>query len=386
VQGRKKVYFYITDAGGGHRGSANSLKAAIDPLGLPWDIEVINVYRTVWPAIEPGAKYFNFYGEDAYNWVLEHNLTPLAFIMRPLARLASALNRKAGARLLKDWLEKEKPDFCLSCMPFVNDIFMDAHQATGIPLSLLCTDLIDRKPYMWFSPAIVQGAAFIATGCEEAQAEARDAGAGDRSLLSGLVIHPKHTDPAAQALSQAQARQHFQLEPDLFTVLIVMGGYGGPIIKDFALGFEKEGRRWQVIACCGKNEALKAELDQCAPALHNRLVPVGFTKELHLLMRAADVTVSKPGPASLMEALAMGCPLVLDDAQTMPQEVPNARWVVDLGAAVSVRWRKDMPAAVAQLAEQPERLSAMRSAIARYPVPHAADTIVPAMAKILGSG
>ena len=380
---RKKVCLYITDAGGGHRGSANSLKAAIDPLGLPWDVEIVNVYRTVWPAIEPGAKYFDFYGEDAYNWVLEHNWTRLAFIMRPAARWVAALNRKAGGRLLQAWLEAEKPDLCVSCMPFVNDVFMDAHRAVGIPLGLLCTDLVDTKPFMWFTPAVGQGAAFIGTGCQEALEQAQEAGAGDRALLSGLVIHPKHFDPAARQLPQAEARERFGLEPGIFTVLIVMGGYGGPSIKEFALSFEKAGRRWQVIACCGKNEALKAELDQLAPGLHNRLIPVGFTKELHLYMRAADLVVSKPGPASLMEAIAMGCPLALDDAQTMPQEAPNAQWVGEMGAAISVAWRRDMAEAVSALAEDPKRLDRMRSAIAAYSVPKAADVLIPAMAHAL---
>src|SRR5450631_4413493 len=103
---RKKVFLYITDAGGGHRGSANSLKAAIEAQGLPWDVSIINVYRTVWPAIEPGAKYLDFYGEDAYNWVLKHNWTDLAVFMKPLARWIAAFNRKKGAQLLQAWLEK----------------------------------------------------------------------------------------------------------------------------------------------------------------------------------------------------------------------------------------------------------------------------------------
>ena len=382
---RKKVFLYITDAGGGHRGSANSLKAAVEARGLPWDVTIVNVYRTIWPSIEPFAKLFDLYGEDAYNFVLEHNWTGLAVWMKPLARWAAAFNRRPGARLMKAWLEKEKPDLGVSCMPFVNDVFTDAHQAAGIPLALICTDLVDVKPYMWFTPDICRQAAFVAAGCEQARDQARDSGAGERALLSGLVIHPKHFDPAARQLPKAVARGHFGLDLDLFTVLIVMGGYGGPSIKQFSLGFEQPGRRWQVLACCGKNEALKAELDLLAPSMQNRLVPIGFTKELHLLMRAADLIVSKPGPASLQEALAMGCPMVLDNAQTMPQEVPNADWVKGLGAAISVDRRRDMAAAVAGLEKAPETLAGMREAIARHAVPQGTEVILRAMGAVLGA-
>jgi UDP-N-acetylglucosamine:LPS N-acetylglucosamine transferase len=330
VSGRNKVILYITDAGGGHRSTANSLKAAIEQRGLPWDVTVLNIYRRVWQAIEPGERFFGLYGEDMYNWVLQHDLTLLCYALLPVARWVAALNRKKGAAILRAWLAQEKPDLCVSCMPFVNDIFMDAHREAGIHLGLICIDLIDTKPYIWFTPGIAAGAAFVTTGCEEALAQAYEAGAGERALLSGLVIHPKHFDPAVRTLSQAAARRHFGLDEGLFTVIIVMGGCGGSVIRDFVLTFEQPGRRWQVLACCGKNEALNAELDRLAPSMQNRVIPVGFTKELHLLMRAADLVVSKPGPASLMEALAMGCPLVLDDAQTMPQEVPNARWVEKL--------------------------------------------------------
>ena len=380
---RKKVFLYITDAGGGHRGSAKSLKAAIEAKGLPWDVSIVNVYRSIWPAIEPGAKYLDFYGEDAYNWVLEHNWTSLAVWMKPPARWIAAFNRKKGGQLMTAWLAQEKPDLGLSCMPFVNDIFSDAHERAGIPLALICTDLVDVKPYMWFTPKILSQAVFVAAGCEEAQRQAREAGAGGRALLSGLVIHPKHFDPKARQLPQRAAREHFGLEAEPFTVLIVMGGYGGPSIKQFALSFEKAGRRWQVLACCGKNEALKAALDQLAPSMQNKLVPIGFTKELHLLMRAADLIVSKPGPASLQEALAMGCPMALDNAQTMPQEVPNADWVTGLGAAIKVERRPDMAAAVAALGEDPGRLASMRAAIARYAVPQGTELIIEAMAKAL---
>ena len=382
---RKKVFLYITDAGGGHRGSANSLKAAIEAQGLPWDVTIVNVYRAIWPSIEPFAKLFNLYGEDAYNYVLEHNWTSLAVWMKPPARWAAAFNRRAGTRLMTAWLQQEKPDLGVSCMPFVNDVFADAHQSLGIPFGLICTDLVDVKPYMWFTPAVCEKAAFIAAGCEQARDQARDSGAGERALLSGLVIHPKHFDPAARAMPQAAARQRFGLDPALFTVLIVMGGYGGPSIGRFSQGFEQPGRRWQVLACCGKNEALKAALDLLAPRMQNKLVPIGFTKELHLLMRAADLIVSKPGPASLQEALAMGCPMVLDNAQTMPQEVPNARWVQGLGAAISVDERKDMPEAVAGLERDRSRLAAMRDAIARHEVPQGTEVIIRAMSSALGA-
>ncbi len=53
---KKKVFLYITDAGGGHRASAVSLKAAAETLKLPWDIRIVNIYRDVWRRTEPLKK------------------------------------------------------------------------------------------------------------------------------------------------------------------------------------------------------------------------------------------------------------------------------------------------------------------------------------------
>src|SRR3954462_13521476 len=116
---RNKVILYITDAGGGHRSSANSLKAAIEQRGLTWDVTVVNIYRRVCPAIEPCERFFDLYGGDMYNWLLQHDLTLLCYAVRPMARRVTALNRKKGATILRAWLAQEKPDLCVSCMPFV---------------------------------------------------------------------------------------------------------------------------------------------------------------------------------------------------------------------------------------------------------------------------
>jgi|GEM_PF-2511460 UDP-N-acetylglucosamine:LPS N-acetylglucosamine transferase len=382
---RKKIFIMITDAGGGHRGTANSLKAAIEKARLPWDVRIINVYKEVWQSIEFGQRFLHIAGEDVYNFVLEHSLTSWAPTLRKTARLIVKLQHRPAEALTRGFFEAERPDLVLSIMPFVNDVYAEALRGSGIPLGLLLSDLVDTKPYMWLTPKASQAAAFVGVGGEGAAAQAREMGVPPSRLVQGgLVIHPKHFEPAAQRLSQAAARRAFGLEPGLFTPMILMGGYGGPAIREFVEAFEASPSRWQVVACCGRNLALKAQIEAMAPRLKNRVLALGFSTELHRLMRAADVMVAKPGPASIFEGLAMGIPLVLDDAATMPQEAPNARFVEAQGFGLSVRRRSHMLAAVASLASQPAQMATMRKAIKAYRVADASQPVIAAIQAAMG--
>ena len=329
---RKKIFLFITDAGGGHRASAVALKASAELAGLPWDVRIVNVYREVWAGVEPMKQLTGFYAEDAYNFVLKNNLQIWTGLMRVMARFSASLPNTAAKASLAKFLSDEKPDLCVSLMPFINDVLLEAATRAGCKLGLICTDLMDTKPYMWYTPGICKSGAFISAPTPQAEAQALEMGAGERLVRSGLLIHPKYFDKKNTELPREEALKRFELDPGVFTVAIIMGGYGGKVILDFVRSLDASKRDWQVVACCGNNEALRLKLEALKPGLKNRLLALGFTDQVPaLLLRAADVVVTKPGPATLMEALAIGAPLVLDDVNTMPQERPNAAWIEGLG-------------------------------------------------------
>jgi processive 1,2-diacylglycerol beta-glucosyltransferase len=179
------------------------------------------------------------------------------------------------------------------------------------------------------------------------------------------------------------ARRRLGLDPSLFTVMILMGGPGSKVIRTFVRQFERSAGRWQIVACCGRNESLRRELEGLAPSLKNRLVPLGFTPDLPLWMRAADLLLTKPGPASILEGAAMGVPLVLDHYQTMPQEIPNARFVAGHGLGLVVTRRAQMVEVLDEVQRQPGRLRALRTRMETFQVRDACPVVVEAMAKSL---
>jgi 1,2-diacylglycerol 3-beta-galactosyltransferase len=84
----------------------------------------------------------------------------------------------------------------------------------------------------------------------------------------------------------------------------------------------------QLILICGRNQELAAKF-----AAHPWRMPVkviGFTKEIHKLMRAADFLIGKPGPGSIAEAMVRKLPVLIEcNSWTLPQERYNAEWVAE---------------------------------------------------------
>jgi UDP-N-acetylglucosamine:LPS N-acetylglucosamine transferase len=379
-----KILLLITDAGGGHRASANSLKAACEAQGAPLDVRIVNVYREVWQKAEPLGRFTGVYGEDVYNFTLKHSLLRLASVLRMVARLAA---NTPNPRALRDglaFLRAEQPALCVSLMPFVNDTHARICAEAGVPFALVMTDLVDIKPYMWYTSKACRAAAWVAAPCADAVAEAREAGA-TRVLDCGLLLHPKYYAPSLRSLDRKEARRRLGLDVDRTTVLLSMGGFGGSAIEELADGLERHGEGLQIVAICGRNEELRARLAS-RPKGRHRIVPVGFTAEFELYLRAADLMAGKPGPASLFEAVAANTPLVLDAAAAMPQEAPNAALAVRHGLAISVNHRRDLPAAVAALAGDAPARAAMEAAQRAYPMQDSSKQLVQALIETAKAG
>ena len=85
----------------------------------------------------------------------------------------------------------------------------------------------------------------------------------------------------------------------------------------------------RLVVVCGRNEKLRAEL-----AAERWQIPVdvlGFVDNLHEIMAAADVLVTKGGPGSVIEGCLSGLPILIYDY--LPgQEIGNVELVERTGA------------------------------------------------------
>jgi 1,2-diacylglycerol 3-beta-galactosyltransferase len=145
------------------------------------------------------------------------------------------------------------------------------------------------------------------------------------------------------------------LRPDLPTAIVLFGGHGSKVMLYLTERLNTAGLPLQLILICGRNEELAAKLR--ARKWDMPVHVVGFTKEVHKLMRAADFLIGKPGPGSIAEAMVRKLPVLIEcNAWTLPQERYNAEWVTEKRVGIVLKSFDDIVEGVQQILE-PARLA-----------------------------
>jgi processive 1,2-diacylglycerol beta-glucosyltransferase len=189
--------------------------------------------------------------------------------------------------------------------------------------------------------------------------------------VTGIPIDPVFT----RTRPAPEARAALGLDPSLPAVLVLSGGFGvGPAVE-IVSAFRDGGTPCQLLVVAGANADLKARVEAAAASIRRPIRVFGFVNNMHELMDAADVVVSKPGGLTASEVLAKGRPLLIVDP--IPgQEQRNAEYILEAGAGVRLYDPADAPARVAEILGNPQRLEAMRRNAAATGRPHAARDIV----------
>lgn len=191
------------------------------------------------------------------------------------------------------------------------------------------------------------------------------------TLATGIPVHPVFS----QAKDRAACLAKHGLDGDRPIVLQLAGGFGvGPIEKLFAAILQTE-VPLQLVAIAGRNEKLKAELDQLPVPSRHTVKVLGFTKEIDELMLVADLVVSKPGGLTTSETLARGSVMVI--VNPIPgQESRNSDYLLENGAAIKVDNAATIAYKLSHLLGDQQRLATLRTNVRRLARPRAAFDVV----------
>jgi UDP-N-acetylglucosamine:LPS N-acetylglucosamine transferase len=361
-----EVVLYVVDAGGGHRATANALLAAAGQRPLPFRLVVKNITDVLAP-LDLGRRLTGRSLEDTYNGMVRRQQTRhLVPLLRGFQWLIRSL-RPRLARMVADDLRAHQPCLVLSLFPNFNGVLADAVRLAcpGVPFRVLLTDYADFPPHFWMEGA--DTAVIVAT--DEAVAQAARAGipAPAVARASGMVLHPKFY-PAASEQRRCRTRRDLELPADEPVILVLFGGKGSPEMTSLCRALLREAPAARVVAVCGDNPGLFAEMSRLAADSWGRLRVLGFTDRVPDLMAACDLLLTKPGPGSLAEAFHLRVPVVVCcNAHTIPQERYNVRLVESLGVGLSVAGWPEMAAAAAGLIADRPALARLRANLERLP-------------------
>lgn len=186
----------------------------------------------------------------------------------------------------------------------------------------------------------------------------------------GIPVSPRF----AQHVPQKQARAQLSLPDDKRIYLIMTGGVGCGNIAALCDGLiADDPSDFRTLVLTGKNEKLLKDLSARYEG-DPRVQAWPFTKEVNLLMNAADVLITKPGGLSSTEAAAACVPLI--HLITIPGcEEKNAAFFEERGMSRKTTSLREAAAMAVALANDPTACEAMRRQQAEQINANAAEDI-----------
>jgi processive 1,2-diacylglycerol beta-glucosyltransferase len=194
--------------------------------------------------------------------------------------------------------------------------------------------------------------------------------------VTGIPVGPGF----AERIEKGVARRRVALPTNRFTVMILSGGFGVGHVQEFTNGVLNllgtfSSQVFNLIIVCGQNDVLRKELEKKAIPDNIHTSILGYVTNVHELMDASDILVSKSGGLTSAEAMAKGLPMIIVDP--IPgQEMRNACMIVEQGAGVLAHDYHNLVFKLRQTIEDPGHLAAMRKCTMSLARPHAAETIV----------
>jgi hypothetical protein len=356
----EKIQVLFHDAGGGHRNAAVALQTVANQQNRPWQLELIQ-FQDLTDRLDVLRKLTGIRIQEQYNILLRNGWTLGATQLLRVLQTTVRLFHRPMVRLLKAYFREHPADLLISVIPHFNRHICEAWTAVypGRPFVTLITDLADFPPHFWIEPLREQ---YVICGTERAAQQAHAMGKDDAHIIltSGMILRPDfYLSDSADPLA---IRRELGLKPDLPTGLLLFGGFGSKEMYGITKRLEAAGLALQLIVICGRNDKLAAKFR--ARAWKLPLHVLGFTKEVHHLMRAADFLIGKPGPGSIAEAMVRRLPVILEcNSWTLPQERYNTEWVKEKRVGIVLSGFEDVVRGVLQLLE-PATLSEFRRNVA----------------------
>src|SRR5947209_14029405 len=319
VSAPKRLLFLFSDTGAGHRAAAEAVAAALQ-LRYP-NRFMIDCFDPMADQRVVAGRLTALYGPITRHvpilWGFAYNLTNV----KPTVRLFQHAVGRGLRRKLRGALEP-RPALVASFHPLLNHVAVDV-MPYGVPRITVITDWVDFHE-AWTDLK----ADCIICPSEAAYDLCRRRGVpAERLVKAGLPIHPRFQDAIRGFSDKRSMRLRLRLRPHAPTVLLAGGGDGTEPLRKYAAALARSPLDIQVLAVCGRNQALAEGIRQDN---HSGVHVFGFVDNMPELLLASDLLVTRAGPGMIAEGLACGCPLLLT-GYLPGQEEGNVKEVIDRG-------------------------------------------------------
>ncbi len=374
---RKRALILSASAGAGHVRAAQALEKAFAATDADWQVRHIDILEYTNPLFR--TLYSKMYLDmvntmpEVLGWLYDQFDKPWKNRNRKLA--FDKLNTRPFVKLLESY----QPDLtiCTHSLPAEIISWLKARKRKQLVThqSIVITDFDVHA--LWLCDHYEHY--FVAL--DETRVHLEELGVPSEKIrVSGIPIDPAF----AESLDTRAMRRKLGLDPNRTTILVSAGGFGGGRIETVMTLLLRLPA--QVVAICGRNQALKNRLDRLAAAQAKasrmHLKVVGYTTAMHEYMAASDLIVGKPGGLTTSEALASG--LVFVVVNPIPgQEERNSDHLLEEGCAIRCNNLPTLTYKIDRLLDDTARFAAMKANVQRLARPRAAFDVVETLLKMV---
>ena len=271
------------------------------------------------------------------------------------------------------------PDAVLAMGGFTAAPPVLAAKAMGVKTFLHESNTIPGKANRWLARFVHQ--AFVGFSEAEGRLAAREV------VVTGTPVRAEF-----QFRDVAACRVALGLDPARPVVLVTGGSQGARGVNDLIIGalpmLARHALQWQWLHLAGPNDVEKVKQAYAKHELNALVFP--FLAQMELALGAATACVSRAGASSLAEIAAMRLPTMLVPLPTSADnhQWQNARAFEETGAAQLLPQADATPEKVStllrELVEDTAEREEMRSVLAKWHEPKAAEKIADAILVSLG--
>lgn len=323
----KKVLILSSKGGGGHIAAANTLKQLI---GQDYELRVIYPIDQlrIW-GVPSGEQFYNAMLRNG--WVRSMN-----FIVRHLAPPIFRSRMSKLEKIIASSIESHQPDLIISLIPFVNYPATEAARKKGVPYLMITTDN-DLRNWAFGMEKIKHSQFKVTIGADLPMTRALLLEKNISNEMIEVVGLPLRTE-FIQKKETEEVIRDLEIPEEKRKILIMMGAAGGTTAYEYARKIGRMDLGAHLIVVSGRNEDLREELEDLPLHPSNSLTAIGYTDQIADLMSISDVIITKPGPGTINEAIAMKLPILIDNTGiSLFWERANVDMVLNYGIGEKIR-------------------------------------------------
>ncbi len=295
-----KILIIHATAGAGHKKAAEAIHDGLQrhTTHQVTSIDCLDYTNPFFKKSYPAAYVFMVTKAPAL-WGFFFGLVGLPF-MQPLVRLVRRCYHKINAGALENFIRKEQFDVIITTHFMSAEVSGYLKRTHQIKSKIICcvTDF-DVHP-IWIN----RGVDVYTGACDFTREKIISLGVpSHRVFVTGIPTDEKFSE----LVDRKVMREKLKINKEGFTVLLATGSFGmGPLeeLIDSLAGY-------QLLVVCGHNKALYERLKS---RNDDRVHIYGLVHNMHELMSAADVMITKPGGLSIAEALVKKLPMIFFSA------------------------------------------------------------------------